>query len=264
MCDEYHVIRHLMNLEAVNTYEGTPEAVGRVPPRLRADSRSRCHRNPRHPRADPGPGHHRDPGVHGRQAGGAARVGLGRGAVPAFGTAGAALMDSGSTEGGSATLTGRGVAEWTQCRPPGTAARVSTAVPSPCTPIKGANATPACLLISAAAPGLRHRDRAELCHVLSVPEPTRLAIRRVLIIYCNHVKNPTPTPRGRGNFWPISLFLCSWGSSRPNVLVMPAGGRAAPGCSPWRGLGAPHGGVWGALRGLGGCAHVSGCRHRSL
>ncbi|XP_014816999.1 PREDICTED: glutaryl-CoA dehydrogenase, mitochondrial-like [Calidris pugnax] len=23
LCDEYHVIRHLMNLEAVNTYEGT-------------------------------------------------------------------------------------------------------------------------------------------------------------------------------------------------------------------------------------------------
>lgn len=23
VCDEYHVIRHLMNLEAVNTYEGT-------------------------------------------------------------------------------------------------------------------------------------------------------------------------------------------------------------------------------------------------
>jgi glutaryl-CoA dehydrogenase len=23
--DEYHVIRHVMNLEAVNTYEGTPD-----------------------------------------------------------------------------------------------------------------------------------------------------------------------------------------------------------------------------------------------
>lgn len=34
ICDEYHVIRHLLNLEAVNTYEGTPENLGWWPPRL--------------------------------------------------------------------------------------------------------------------------------------------------------------------------------------------------------------------------------------
>lgn len=65
ICDEFHVIRHLMNLEAVNTYEGragratggSPGGSGLV---LR---RGGPHRHPRHPRADPGPRHHRHPGL---------------------------------------------------------------------------------------------------------------------------------------------------------------------------------------------------------
>lgn len=66
ICDEFHVIRHLMNLEAVNTYEGTAgRGTGGVPEGfggflLRGgDPR----RHPRHPRADPGPRHHRHPGL---------------------------------------------------------------------------------------------------------------------------------------------------------------------------------------------------------
>lgn len=30
--DEYHIIRHVMNLEVVNTYEGKKEEDNRVPP----------------------------------------------------------------------------------------------------------------------------------------------------------------------------------------------------------------------------------------
>ena len=30
ICDEYHVIRHMMNLEAVNTYEGTSDIHGLI------------------------------------------------------------------------------------------------------------------------------------------------------------------------------------------------------------------------------------------
>lgn len=79
ICDEYHVIRHLMNLEAVNTYEGTT-MVGRdggscwhrhrrASPR---PGRSLAHRHPRHPRADPGPSHHWHPGLRPQQAAGTA------------------------------------------------------------------------------------------------------------------------------------------------------------------------------------------------
>lgn len=32
VCDEYHVIRHLLNLEAVNTYEGSVKGGARGPP----------------------------------------------------------------------------------------------------------------------------------------------------------------------------------------------------------------------------------------
>lgn len=79
ICDEYHVIRHLMNLEAVNTYEGTTvlgRDVGscqhwhrRAPPR---PGRSLVHRHPRHPRTDPGPSHHWHPGLRPQQAAGTA------------------------------------------------------------------------------------------------------------------------------------------------------------------------------------------------
>lgn len=78
VCDEYHVIRHLMNLEAVNTYEGTTVPGGghtrrvllaTVPP-----GRSLARRHPRHPRAHPGTSHHWHPGLRPQQAAGTARI----------------------------------------------------------------------------------------------------------------------------------------------------------------------------------------------